>query len=248
MAADRRTAIEEMVTQAGFAQVLDLAVHFGRDTSTIRRDLEVLAEQGRIRRVHGGAASALDRAGTCSEAVGPAREARIARALAETIGDGETIFLGPGRLPLAAARALVSKSSLTIITNALEIAYWLATNTGHNVIVAGGQLERGDLGLGGQIARTALSSLRAERVILEAGGVSAVGGVTDDSLSQAEIAHILLQTGSEIIVAVPPERVGRVAAVHVAPVSDVDVIVTSREAPSSHLWDLSELGVRIVLA
>jgi len=236
------------VTQAGFAQVIDLAQHFGRDTSTIRRDLEAIAEQGRIRRVHGGAVAALDEHGSYAEDVAAAQEARIAGALAEAVGDGETVCLGPGRLPFAAARALVSKSRLTIITNALEIAYWLATNTAHNVIVAGGQLERADLALVGKLARTALAGLRAERVILEAGGVSAIGGVTDDSLSQAEIAQILLGTGSEIVVAVPPDRVGRVAAVHVAPVSDFDVVVTAREAPSSHLWDLSELGVRIVLA
>ena len=235
------------MSQAGFAQVTDLAVHFGRDTSTIRRDLGALEEQGRIRRVHGGAVPAADELASSVGAQGAQAE-RIGRAVAEAIADGETICLGPGSLSLAVARGLASKSRLTIVTNSLEVAHWLATNTSHNVIVAGGQVEGRELGLGGDLARTALSGLRAERVVFEAAGVSAVGGVTEDSLSQAEITRILLETGSEIIVVVLPERIGRVAAVHVAPVSDVDVIVTAREASSSHLWDLSELGVRIVLA
>lgn len=248
VAADRRSAIAEMVTTSGFAHVVDLAERFGRDTSTIRRDLETLADQGRVRRIHGGAVPPVD-----SQPAGPKPDAdaqcrRIARALADAIQDGETVFLCPGPLPMAVAQALAAKSDLTVITNALEVAYWLATNTDHNVIVAGGQVERDDLGLAGQLARSALAGLRAERVVFEAGGVSAIGGVTDDSLSQAEIARILLETGSEIIVAVPPERVGRVAAVHVAPVSDIDVVATAREAPSAHLWDLTELGVRVVLA
>jgi DeoR family transcriptional regulator of aga operon len=245
-ATERRTAIEEIVSRAGFAQVADLAQHFGRDTSTIRRDLDALEGQGRVRRIHGGAVPA-DDARTPEQTVA-AQEARIAAAVADSVADGETVCLGPGRLPLATAKALASKAGLTVITNGLEIAHWLAAHTDHNVIVTGGQLERADLGLAGQMVRSALAGLRAERVILEAGGVSAVGGVTDDSLSQAEIARMLLGTGSEIIVAVPPNRVGRVAAVHVADVSDVDVVVTAREAPSPHLWDLSELGVRIVLA
>jgi hypothetical protein len=50
------------------------------------------------------------------------------------------------------------------------------------------------------------------------------------------------------VIVVPPERVGRVAAAQVAPVTSADVIVTAREAPSAYLWDLSEVGVQIVLA
>lgn len=236
------------MSRAGFAQVADLAVHFGRDASTIRRDLEALEDQGRIRRVHGGAVALGGNARQAPEAGRGTQESRIGQAVADMIGDGETVCLGPGLLPLAVAQWLVSKYRLTVVTNALEVAHWLATNTSHNVIVAGGQVEGRELGLAGQLARAALSSLRAERVVLQAAGVSALGGVTEDRLSQAEIARILVETGSEIIVVVEPERIGRVAAVHVAPVSGVDVIVTAREASSSHLWDLSELGVRIVLA
>jgi DeoR/GlpR family transcriptional regulator of sugar metabolism len=248
LAAERRAAIEEMVAEIGFAPVGDLALHFGRDSSTIRRDLESLEEQGRLRRVHGGAIPALDEESKPAESGRRGCDERIAEAVASAIADGETVCLGPGRLPLAVAHALQSKASLTIITNSLESAYWLSSHTDHNVIVAGGQVEPDGLGLGGELARSALRALRAERVVLEAGGVSAVGGVTADSLSQAEIARLLLDTGAEIVILVAPERVGRVAAVHVAPVSDVDVIATAREASSAHLWDLSELGVRIVLA
>jgi DeoR/GlpR family transcriptional regulator of sugar metabolism len=85
-------------------------------------------------------------------------------------------------------------------------------------------------------------------VILELGGISAVGGLTGDSLPQAEIARTLLDIGSQVVVLVPAERVGRVAAAYIGPASDADVVVTAREAPSSFLWDLSESGVRIVLA
>jgi DeoR family transcriptional regulator of aga operon len=137
---------------------------------------------------------------------------------------------------------------LTIITNGLEVAHWVAAHTSHTLIVTGGQAEGRDLGLVGQLTRTALSSLRADRVILELGGVSAMGGLTDDSLSQAEVARVLLEIGAQIIVVVPVGRVGREAAVYIAPVSEADVVVTGREAPSAFLWDLSESGVRIILA
>jgi DeoR/GlpR family transcriptional regulator of sugar metabolism len=236
------------VAQDGAVRVARLAARFDVNASTIRRDLKALEEQGVIRRVRGGAVAVEEVAPQGPCAPPGTQEARIGHAVAEMIADGATVFLGPGRLPLEAACCMRARSRLTIVTNGLAVAHWVAVHTPHTLIVTGGQVEGNDLGLVGQLTRTALSSLRADHVILELGGVSAVEGLTDDSLPQAEIARALLEIGSQVIVLVQPERVGRVAAAYIAPASDADVIVTAREAPSPALWDLSELGVRIVLA
>jgi DeoR/GlpR family transcriptional regulator of sugar metabolism len=210
--------------------------------------LQALEEQGKLQRVHGGAVPV--------ERVVPERlglstssyEVRVGQAVARMLGSGETIFFSPGRLSLEVARCLDGLVQLTIITNGLDVAHWIAVNTSHALIVTGGQVEGSDRGLAGQLTRAALSSLRADRVILELDGISAVGGLTVDDLAQAEVAQELLEIGTEVIVLVPVERVGRVAAAYIAPVSEADVVVTAREAPSPFLWDLSETGVRVVLA
>ena len=248
---ERRAAIARMVTQSGAVRVAELVTQFGVNAATIRRDLNALEEQGRVRRVHGGAVAPEPETRVFPEtlvSVSATQEARIGQAVAGMIADGETIFLGPGRLLLEVGRCLSAHSRLTIVTNGLEVAHWVAANTSHTLIVTGGQAEGHDLALVGRLTRAALSSLRADHVILELGGVSAVDGLTDDSLPQAEIAQMLLEIGSQVIVLVPAERVGRVAAAYIAPASEADVIVTAREVPSPVLWDLSEAGVRIVLA
>jgi len=245
---ERRAAIARMVAQDGAARVAELVARFGVHAATIRRDLRALEERGAVQRVHGGAV-AVEEAVPASVSTSPETpEARIGQAVAAMIADGETVFLGPGRLPLEVARCLAARSRLTIVTNGLHVAHWVAANTLHTLIITGGQVEGRDPGLVGQLTRAALSSLRADHVILELGGVSAVEGLTDDSLPQAEIARMLLEVGSQVVVLVSAERVGRVAAACIAPASDADVIVTAREAPSPVLWDLSQLGVRIVLA
>jgi DeoR/GlpR family transcriptional regulator of sugar metabolism len=236
------------VAQDGAARAADLVIQFGVNAATIRRDMKALEEQGAVRRVHGGAVAVEGAVPGSTESSPETLETRIGQAAAKMIVDGETVFLGPGRLPLAVARCLAARSRLTIVTNGLGVAHWVAANTPHTLIVTGGQVEGRDLGLAGQLAMTALSSLRADHVILELGGVSAVEGLTDDSLPQAEVARVLLETGSQVIILVAVERVGRVAAAYIAPVSDADVIVTAHEAPSPFLWDLSEAGVRVVLA
>ncbi len=249
LTAERRAAAAEMVAQRGAARVAELAERFEVSTATIRRDLEALEEQGVLRRVHGGAV-AVEKAAQEDAAPSAAgtEEARIGQAVVEMMADGETVFLGPGRLPLAVAQRLNARSRITVVTNGLEVAHWLASNTPHTLIVTGGQAEGRDMELAGQLTKTALSSLRADSVILELGGASAVEGLTHDSLPQAEIARLLLETGSRVVILVSAERMGRVAAAYVGAATDADVIVTGREAPSPFLWDLSEAGVRIVLA
>jgi len=248
LTAERRATIATMVARDGVVRVAELATCFGVNAATVRRDLKALGEQGALRRVHGGAVAveqvAPESAGDSPETL----EARIGQAVAGIVAEGETVFLGAGRLTLEVARCLSAHSRLTIVTNGLEVALWIAANTSHTLIVTGGQVEGLDMELVGQLTRTALSGLRADHVILELGGVSAVDGLTDDSLPQAEIAQKLLEIGAQVIVLVSAERMGRVAAAYIAPASEADVIVTAREAPSPILWDLSETGVRIVLA
>ncbi len=250
LTAERRGAMAELVARQGAARVTELAERFEVSPATVRRDLGRLEEDGRLERVHGGAVAVREtgRRQQVSAASSTSEAARIGRAVVDMIDDGETIFLGPGLLPLHVARNLGDHAHVTVVTNGLEIAHWLATHTDTRLIITGGQAEGPHLGLVGRLTRDALSGLRADRVILELGGVSAVEGLTEDSLPQAEIAQMLMQTGVTIVVVVPPERVGRVAAVPVAPLTSADVVVTGREAPSSYLWDLSEVGVEIVLA
>lgn len=248
LTSERRDAIAGLVVQRGAARVSELAERFEVSPATVRRDLERLQERGTLERVHGGAVAIQQNMSRQDSSPSPPPYAtRIGRAVADTIDEGETIFLGPGPLSLEVGRNLVDHSRITVITNGLEVAYWLATRTSHRLIVTGGQSGGPDLALVGGVTRDTLSSLRADRVIVELGGVSAVEGLTEDSLPQAEIVRMLIETGPTIVVLVPPERVGRVAAAPVAPITSADVVVTGREAPSAYLWDLSEVGVEIVL-
>ncbi len=254
---ERRGAIADVVVEQGAARVSELSERFDVSPATVRRDLEALEDGGRLRRVHGGAIAVDDRAGAEPAQASPSEQtstprpdgaARIGETVAEMIGEGETVFLGPGALPFEVARNLKHHPTITVITNGLDIAHWLATNTRHRLIITGGQFEERSMGLVGQMTRRALSDLRADRVIVELDGVSPVEGLTQDSLPQAEIAQLLIETGARVVVLVPAERVGRVAATLVAPVSSADAIVTGREASAAYLWDLSEVGIEIVLA
>lgn len=242
----RRAEIARLLAHNGAVRVADLVARFGTSEPAIRRDLEWLESQGLARRVRGGAVAIHPSAGPLSSP--DSVPARIGKAAAGLVGAGETVFLGPGLLTLEVARALAGHFPLTVVTNSLAVARQIADHTPHTLILTGGQLERAEGELTGHLARMAVEALRADRIILELGGVDAAEGLTDDRLSQAELARMLFQRGMQVVVLVPPERVGRIAAAYIGPATDADVIVTAREADSAPLWDLAECGVRILLA
>jgi DeoR/GlpR family transcriptional regulator of sugar metabolism len=248
---ERQNVISDLVTRRGVVNVADLVERLGVSPSTVRRDLEKLERRGLIRRIHGGAAPP-DGALAAGPGPRPAHERegwdgeRIGRAAANRVQAYETIYLGPGRLTLATARALGAKANVTVITNSLEIGHWLATHSDLVVVLTGGRVGRPRDRLDGPLVQQALRSLRADRVIIESVGISPDQGLMDVDLAQAELCRELIEGPGEAIVLVPPERIGRVGGVLIGPASDADVIITGREASEATLWDLSQLGIAII--
>ena len=244
LSAERQQAIGRLIDQDGVVNVAKLAHQFQVSSSTVRRDLEQLEKQGLIRRTHGGAIAA----GGSAAPVGliDFGADRIARAAANRIRANETIYLGPGTLTLEVAKSLVNQRSVTVITNSLEIAHWQGTNPGPTVILTGGTVGRVGSGLVGPLVTYALRTLRADRIFLEAAGISADQGLTGADLEQVELVRHLIDGPGETVVLIPPERVGRVGGILVGPAGDIDVVITGRDAPEMTLWDLSQLGINII--
>ncbi len=244
---ERQNLIVQKLQADGSVYVSELARTFNVDTVTIRRDLAWLEKAGQLHRVHGGAVL---RAGYAAENQGATAnppesiERRIAEAAARFIPDQSVVFLGPGTLTREIVPFLNKHTHLTIITNALNIAWHIAQQGSHILHLIGGQAAP-DYGLYGD--DESLRRVRADIVIFEAGGLDAERGLTHDQRDYATMARALFALGSQTVVLVEPERLGRVGAIFIAPAGEVDVLITGREAPTPPLWDLSELGVRIVL-
>ncbi|MBN1260528.1 MAG: DeoR/GlpR transcriptional regulator [Anaerolineae bacterium] len=231
----------ELLTQSGSVSVTDLAAHFSVDPVTIRRDLATLETTGRLHRVHGGA---ILREG--GPDIQPATEIdrRIAETAVRMIATDHVVFLGPGTLTGELVAFLSDHEQLTLITNGLNVAWRAFHSRIPTLHLVGGQVER-DMGIYGN--EPALSRIRADWVILEAGGLDAERGLTHDDVTYAGMARALFHLGAQVMVVLPPERVGRAGAVFIAPADAVDVLVTGREAADAPLWDLSEIGLRVVL-
>ncbi len=229
----------------GSVRVTELARTLNVDPVTIRRDLVWLEKAGHLHRVHGGAIlsskQAIDKQTTDPNLV---LKRRIAEAAARFIADRSVVFLGPGTLTQEIVPFLSNYTHLTIITNALTIAWSAAQQRQHTLHIIGGQVAA-DFGAYGD--NEALRRLGADMVILEADGLDAERGLTHDHRDYANMARALFSLSSQKTVLIAPDRLGRTGAISIVPASEVDALITGREAPTPPLWDLSELGVRVIL-
>jgi DeoR family fructose operon transcriptional repressor len=237
----RHERIMDRLRAEGVVRVSALATALSVDPVTIRRDLAALDQQGRLRRVHGGA---MLREGPEVREVAGGVTRRIAEAAARAIPEGSVVFLGPGALTSEVVPFLRAHAHLTVITNALDAAWQLARQGRHTLHIIGGQVGEGFEIFGDA---DALRRIRADVVLLEGGGLDAERGLTHDDRETATMARGLFTLGAQTVVLMPPERLGRAGALFVAPAGEVDVLITGREADNLPLWELSELGIRVVL-
>ncbi len=246
---DRQTDIVTLLLRQGRLSVAEIVEQFGVSEATARRDLETLAEQGKIRRVHGGA---LPIKHAPPELPILQREQEqffekqsIGQAAAALVRDGETIFLGSGTTVLEVARNLRSRQNLTVITNSLPVMNALANLPGITLIALGGILRPSELSFIGHITEQALAEVRADKVIIGVHAISLEHGLTNDYLPETMTDRAILKAGRQVIVAADHTKINAVATAFLAPLESIHALVTDSQAPPDFLNALRERGITV---
>ncbi|HEY5158356.1 MAG TPA: DeoR/GlpR family DNA-binding transcription regulator [Anaerolineales bacterium] len=249
---DRQLQILQLVERQQRISVADICVTFDVSKATARRDLEALAGEGKIQRVHGGAIvltqaspeqPLLQRQGEQAD-----EKIRIGQAAAALVQEGETVFLGSGTTVLEAARTLRGRRNLTVLTNSLPVVNALAEAEGITVICLGGMLRDSELSFIGHITEQALAEVRADKVFIGTRAISLEHGLTHEYLPETMTDRAILKAGKEIIVLADHTKFGRAATVLLAPLERIHTIVTDEQASRDFIDAVQRKGIRVVTA
>lgn len=231
LAQQRQELILEQVRRNGGARISDLVDILGVSDMTVRRDIAALAEKGLVERVHGGAASlrgrSTDEPGFLAKSVLQQQEkALIAEAAASLVSPGDSVAVSAGTTTLAVARELLAVQPLTVVTNSLPVAELMhSAGRDPDVVLTGGVRTPSDA-LVGPTAVNALRDLHVDWLFLGVHGLDERAGLTTPNLLEAATDQALIASARQVVVVADSSKWGVVGLSTIAPLTEVDVLVT----------------------
>ncbi|HJW00396.1 MAG TPA: DeoR/GlpR family DNA-binding transcription regulator [Arthrobacter sp.] len=253
---ERHRLIGELLRHRAEVSVEELTEACDASGATIRRDLEVLASHGVLRRVHGGARSLIVRGENPGygqrELEDQAVKVRIAAAVAGLLREREHVWLDSGTTATEIARTLrgreltlmpMSVRSLTTVTGD-------DPNAGHRpaLLLPGGSLVPGELCFRGPLAEANIRSLRFDTAVVTPCALNLKDGLLAHDLEDAAVKRAGLESAARVIVACAGSKWNANAVALVAPLEAVNVIVTDKDLSAEELAHLNKLSVEVVKA
>jgi DeoR family transcriptional regulator of aga operon len=250
---ERRRKILDLVNRQARVTVEELVRRFAVSAVTVRGDLDALSQKGALIRSHGGA---LKRDGALQdvpinvkETLHHGEKVRIGHAAAQMIKDGETVMLDSGTTTAEVARHLkfLKLKSLTVITNALNIAMELANLPHLRVIMIGGILRQMSYSLVGPHAEQTLRGLTADRLFLGVDGLDPEVGLTTPDILEAQLNAMMIRVAREVVVVADSSKFTRRSLSVIARLEEVHKVLTDDRVAPQTVAALKARGVEVVV-
>ena len=228
-----REIINILKIQDGFITVKELCEKLYASESSIRRDLTVLENRGFIKRTYGGAELITNFSNVIAfnQRSHHSIDAKkiIAKKAAKLVKDGNIIFLDQSSTAFYLANEIINNSSLTIITNNIEILC-LLSNSNLKVVSSGGFLSAENRScLIGNDAQSVFENTYADIVFFSTKSLSDDGIISDCTREEVIIRNSMLKNAAKKVFLCDSEKFGTKSAYKQCELSDIDYLISENE-------------------
>ena len=210
----RRQSLLDILRKQPGSRVTELAEVLDVSEGTVRNDLNALEEEGRLRRVHGGAIlidkdqfqndSFLRRFNQNVDA-----KLAIAQEAAALVMDGDSIFLDASSTCYYLARTLADRTRLRVMTNGFEVARELAQNTSNTVILVGGVVNNESSSVTGLLSEQIIADMHTEKAFFSCSGFSDERGMTEVHFEEAQLKRKAIESSQQVIALIDSSKFGK---------------------------------------
>lgn len=222
--------LNPIVTVADFAQCLSVS------PETIRKDLNVLAEKGLVKRIHGGAALAAEKLAAPSvhsqDIDVPKERQAIAKAACGLINPGDSLIIESSPMMVELAKALVVQRellrTLTIVTNSIDIVTLLDMGKlCGRLYLLGGWMDQDRRSAQGQLTAGELKMFHVDKCLLSGAALGKNLVLTsfyeEDMLFQKQA----MKSASQSVLLLEADRYPSTAVLGVASLLQFDCMITN---------------------
>ncbi|MHB9038382.1 MAG: DeoR/GlpR family DNA-binding transcription regulator [Armatimonadota bacterium] len=251
IAGERRRRICDWVMEHGSANISALAEALGVTENTIRNDLDLLHDQGKLIRSRGGA-MAKERQSACppysEERTSHKREKSLIGAAAlRYLPDSGSIFINAGTTTYEMAVRIPQGRQIQVTTNSPEIALHLASNAIAPVHLLGGWVNPETLGADYSLSADLVQKFYWEACFMGVSAFDITRGITAINLNLAQSERAIMDCCRKVVVLCDSSKLGRCSHVQVAPASIVDVLITDSGIDPDLVQELQNEGVEVVV-
>lgn len=225
----------------------DLAEQLKVSEDTVRRDLNELADLGKLLKVHGGALSKsyhFPFNGVDVYALDAKKE--VARKAAKLIKDGMNILTAGGTTVIEMVKNIPLNTKATIFTISPLIALELGDHPNLQVILIGGQFSKNSHVTVGSQVTNYLSELKADLCFLGTNGLSVESGVTDSDLEVVQVKKAMIRAANKLVVLTISEKLNSEQRMKVCANNQISTLITELNPESKELAAYHELGIKII--
>ncbi|WP_308637969.1 DeoR/GlpR family DNA-binding transcription regulator [Paenibacillus silvisoli] len=236
---ERKKRILESLAIQGKVIVNELSQHFEVTTETIRRDLDDLEKEGKLKKVYGGAVKLeveIEPAYHEREMIHAGEKRKIGMLAASMIEDNDVIVIDEGSTAMQILHHLKDKRSLTILvcsipTLILLVEYQKKGSFDGRIIFIGGEIDAKHLRVSGPISEKVMEDFYVYKSFLSVDGVSLENGVTSYDYERALFTRKLIKCSRTSIVLADSSKVGKRTVAKIADLSDINYIISDSEPP-----------------
>ncbi|MBQ8963454.1 MAG: DeoR/GlpR transcriptional regulator [Clostridia bacterium] len=224
----------------------ELSRTFDISPMTVRRDLQVLEEQGKINRFHGGASAGARAASTDERDVVAQCQRQIAYRAAQLVRSGERLLINGSSTALALLNYLADKHVRVFTNNALVVGQHYPG--GVEVQLSGGMLRGAQHILTGDPTMRSLMDVRAERAFLGCTGISPDGTILCGIPSELGINETMIEHADRYYILADHTKIGKAGTYASFHLEKKGCVITDELAPAEVLEQLRAIGMEVIQA
>ncbi len=251
MALERQRRIVEIVNERGSIRVAEISRIFDVTPETVRRDLDLLEDDGKLLRSHGGAVRIQEDQGDIPylvrEVMNAEEKIEVAKKAFEFVNPVDSITLDASTTAWYLARVLPDMH-LRVLTNSIRVIQELSSKDKIEVIGTGGILRSTSMSFIGPLAEETISKYHVNKAFISCKGIHQIHGVSESNEMQALIKQRMSMIADEVHLLVDHSKFGVRDFAKVMDVKELTTIITDYRIDHEMMQSFETIGVEIYFA
>jgi Transcriptional regulators of sugar metabolism len=225
-----------------------LSAEINVSEDTIRRDLQELADQGKLIKVHGGALSHSFHESFQQQSGVYLHDQKkvIARKAASLIQEGMFVLTSGGTTIIELARTLPHNLRATFISGSIPAVMEYSKHPNIDVIMIGDRVSKNARITTGGEAITKIQQIRADICFLGINAIDVKHGTTDSDWDIVQVKKAMADAAQKVVCLTVSEKINSRQPIHICDISKINTLITELEPDHHLLQPYRDAGVEIL--